>query len=611
MGAIAGILGKVSDANRAALQRMSAAMAHRGAREQKWEGEGVLLAQRELEVMRKSHPMACHDRIAAIDGTILRGSICEAASRGRKSLASLRGMFAIASWDSAARTLMLARDAMGSRPLYVAHGPEANDEWSLVFASELRAILASGLVGRPQLNPDGVASFIWNGFVPGPQTMVRGIELMYPGEYRVFDEQGSRVASDHFWSIPRSTSTSSDESLFRTTLRETVRDNLLSDVPVAVFLSGGIDSSSIANLAQQQSDRPIDTWCLAMEDAALSEAEAAAEIARAIGSNHHTVTISEQSFIAGLDRALACLDQPTFDGLNQFQICRAVAEAGAKVALGGIAGDAIYGGDITLSRLPRLRNIARATGWTPEKLRVLVAGAIARLAQNSDGPIGAQTKWAKLPDVARANGDLIALYQLNYALFRPDFQRELLGKAARDARLFYGLSHHFRNFLAREIEGQSPISTAAILETRLFAGERLIRDADTVSSALGVELRSPLADPALIDALSRIPESQKYMPVGRKPLLRRYGLEGLDPALFERRKSGFVLPFDRWIRANLGKVMQDTLCDERSCRTCGLEPRAVKRLWDAFQMRAPGLYWTRIWAVYTLMRWCQINALTI
>jgi asparagine synthase (glutamine-hydrolysing) len=344
---------------------------------------------------------------------------------------------------------------------------------------------------------------------------------------------------------------------------------------------------------------------MAMEDASLNEGDAARAFAKGIGSEHHEVLLTEEKFVATLDDAIASLDQPTFDALNQFHICRALRESGVKVAVGGIGGDAIYGGDKTLRQLPRLRSLAMKTAWLPESARVAAAKAIAAVKQSRQlkGGIGSQQSWAKLPDVVRANGDLLALYQLTYALFLPDFQRELLAQSP--SSISHGLPAATHAWLSTEIDGHAPIDVAAILETRCFVGERLLRDADTVSSAQSLELRSPLADPRIIEALARLSVEKKFLPVGNKPLLRKYGLENVDPKLYNRPKQGFVLPFDRWIRKNLGRVMDEVMLDESACRAAGLRPAAVARLWRAFQQGSPGLYWTRVWAIYVLIRWCQ------
>lgn len=623
MSAIAGILGRVDDpANRSALEKMSAAMLHRGPDASgQWrspadsQGNGILLAHRRLTVLDTSdQPLVDGARVLLSDGSIFshpqgQDVMRELRVGGYAALAKLRGAFALALWDDSTRQLLLARDALGHKPLYFIRGSTAQT-WFLAFASELRALLASGLLGdRKRLDPIGAASFIWNGFVMSPRTIVQGVQSLMPGECRVFETTGEERSQEFFWSMPSPGPISSDESAIRDELRQVVRENIQHDTsaPLAVLLSGGIDSSSIANLAQLQRERadgPIQTYCMAMEEAPLNEADAARRIAHGLGTEHHEVMLSEQKFVETLDDAIASLDQPTFDGLNQYHICRALHEEGMKIAVGGIGGDGIFGGDKTLRQLPRLKRIAACTSWLPDSAVVATAKIVAAAqTKDSTSPMGSQQKWAKLPDVARAKGDLLALYQITYALFLPDFQRELLTEMHPSVR--YGLPRETHDWLSREIEGHAAIEVAALLEARCFVGERLLRDADSVSSALSLELRSPLADPRIIEVLSRLPVERKFLPVGRKPLLRKYGLEGVEPELYERSKSGFVLPFDRWIRRGLGKVMDQVMRDQAACAAAGLQGDAVSRLWQTFQQGVPGHYWTRAWAVYVLLRWCH------
>jgi len=641
MAGIAGILGRTSDANVDALSRMSAALSHRGpdghaslVTPSDEHGNGCLLAYRHLAVLdadrggESPQPVMRDGKAMAFDGSILnyrdlasgddKSGHAETvfrhlSQRGAQALNDFRGTFAMALWDDAKRTLILARDPLGHRPLYVARNPQPGSTWSLMFASEVRAILASGLLGKPRLNPAAVAEVVWNGFVVSPDTIVRGITSIYPGQVVAIGPDGKESAAEFFWSVPaQEDHKAADDQSMRAALRETIRLNLATDAPLGVFLSGGIDSGSIANLAQQQhSDRPIKTFCMAMEEAALCEGAAAREIAKAIGSEHHEVMMTESRFVAALDAAVDSLDQPTFDALNQYHICKAVREAGVTVALGGIGGDAIFGGDSTLRRLPRLRKIAQYSGWVPESMRVSAMRMLASVLQGNGKPVGAQQKWAKLPSVTKAGGDLISLYQLTYAMFLPEFQRELIHTGVNGVEVKYGLPPQTRQWMERECRDHTPIEVAAILETRFFVGERLLRDADTVSSSLSFELRSPLSDPRLIEELNRLPDARKYLPVGYKPVLRRYGLEGLDPELFNRPKAGFVMPFEKWIRKNLGQVMESVMLDERAAAAAGLNGEVVGRLWQAFQQAVPGLYWTRVWAVYILIRWCQRHGVAI
>ena len=223
--------------------------------------------------------------------------------------------------------------------------------------------------------------------------------------------------------------------------------------------------------------------------------------------------------------------------------------------------------------------------------------------QPSNGAVPAQVRWAKLPEMVGRDGDLVSLYQLAYALFLPDFHAELLDAEAVPG-FVDGLPAAERGRLEEEIRARSPLSAISVLEQRLFLGERLLRDNDAASMAASIEQRLPLVDQVLFETVSRLPDEVRYQPVRQKALLRRVGLRGLDPALFDRPKSGFVLPFDRWIRQGLSKPMDQTLRDPVAVSAAGLHPAAVEKLWTAYLAGAPGLYWSRIWALYVLVRWC-------
>jgi asparagine synthase (glutamine-hydrolysing) len=183
-------------------------------------------------------------------------------------------------------------------------------------------------------------------------------------------------------------------------------------------------------------------------------------------------------------------------------------------------------------------------------------------------------------------------------------QQELLAGPARGA-LVDGLPDPMRDRLEMETLGRSPLSALSVLEQRLFLGERLLRDNDAASMAASIEQRLPLVDQVLFDTVDRLPDEVRYRPIRKKSLLRRVGLGGLDPALFDRPKSGFVLPFDRWIRRGLERSVDQTLRDPDELRRVGLEPAVVARLWRAFVDGDPGVYWSRVWALFVLVRWCQ------
>jgi asparagine synthase (glutamine-hydrolysing) len=525
---------------------------------------------------------------------------------GARAVSWLRGMFAFACWDPKQRRLLLARDPLGIKPLYLARSSDPNAGWSVAFASEIRALLASGLLGTPHLDPHAVASSVWNGFVVGPGTAVKGVNSLWSGQLLELDGVGKEVNNQDFWRIPeRAPDPTMNEGSLAAILEEGLRVHLASDVPLAVFLSGGVDSSVMANLAQRAAQSPIHTFTLAFEEHEFNEGPIARRIAAAIGTEHHELVLTEERFVENLPAALDSLDQPTFDGLNTYYISQAIRTAGFTVALSGTGGDELFGGYTSYRDLPVLQRWFRRAAWVPRGLQVAAAALATWPLRRSGGVVPPQTRWAKLPEMIHQGDDLLALYQLAYALFLPRFQRELLAPDFAEA-LADGLPLAMRRRIIAETGARTPLS-ASVMEQRLFLGERLLRDNDVASMASSLEQRVPLVDQVLCDSVDRLPDHTRYLPLGRKQMLRRIGLRGLDPALFERPKSGFVLPFDRWIRRGLKDVVDQTLRDPQAIAPTGLDPAAVERLSQAFHDGAPGIHWSRVWSIYVFIRWCHRN----
>ena len=642
MCGIAGIIGRVDDANRAALQRMGDAMLHRGPDDSgTWistpdgRGWGALLVHRRLAILDLS-PAGAQPMVDPLTGHVIVSNneiynfselrrrlesegeelhstgdtavmLRAIALYGPNAVSWLRGMFAFACWDPQSRRLLLARDPLGIKPLYVARSSDPHAGWSIAFASELRALLASGLLVNRQLDPQAVASSVWNGFVVGPGTAVKGIDLLLAGHLVEFDGAGNEVRQEEFWKIPaHAPDPIMDEEHLGAILEEGIRLHLASDVPLAVLLSGGIDSSAVANLAQRAAQTPIHTFTLSFEEHEFNEGHIARRIAEAIGTQHHEVVLTEPHFVENLEVALDSLDQPTFDGLNAYYISRAIRAAGFTVALSGTGGDELFGGYTSYRDLPVLQRWSRRTSWIPRNLQAAAATLATWPLRCPGGAMPPQTRWAKLPDMVRHADDLLALYQLAYALFLPGFQQELLAPDFAHA-LTDGLPAATRQRISAACRGRAPLSAISVMEQRLFLGERLLRDNDAASMASSLEQRVPLVDQVFFESVDRLPEQARYRPLGRKAMLRRIGLRGLDPALFERPKSGFVLPFDRWIRSGLKSVMDETLRDTQAVSSVGLDPAAVQRVWQAFLAGARGTYWSRVWSIYVLIRWCHCN----
>lgn len=640
MCGIAGLIGRMDETNRIALRRMNDALSHRGpdgegfwASSANADGWGVMLAHRRLSILdlsnAASQPMVdpATGNVIVLNGEIynyvelrkrLISAGCNFASTGDtavmlgalsrdgcSAIKTLRGMFAFAFWDIEDRSLVIARDPLGIKPLYVARNTDSNGTWSLAFASEVRAILASGLLGTPKLNPLAAASIVWNGFMVAPQTAVQQIESVMPGELRVYDTRGNERQRERYWTPagPLETTPLEEEDVAQV-LQESVRIHLASDVPLGIFLSGGIDSSAVANLAQKSASDRISTFTLNFDEAEFSEGKIARRVADAIGTQHQELMLTEAHFTSRLDAALDSLDQPTFDALNSYYMSHAVREAGFKVALVGSGGDELFGGYTSFRDLPKFMRWSRSARWIPAALRAAMGRIIASTMQPSRGAFAPQTRWAKLPDMLAHSGDPLSLYQLAYALFVPDSQRRLLGGRLTGA-LVDGLPGAMSSRLRADTESGEILRTIGVLERSLFLGERLLRDTDAASMSASIEIRLPLVDQVLVESVERLPSASRFNPIGKKAILRRIGLRGLDPSLFERPKAGFVLPYDRWLRSGLGKKIDGTMRDAAVIAPTGLDPEAVARLWQAFLDGAPGLYWSRIWAIYVFIRWCH------
>ena len=525
----------------------------------------------------------------------------------------LRGIFAFAIWDPRSRSVHLVRDHLGVKPLYWARVKDSSFGSELIlFSSEVRALLASGMVAR-RLDPAGVASYLAQGFVVGPDTILEEVRLLPAASIlSIATDEADKACcvtrQNRFWQLPASSGAKPatvDE--LRERLEETLRMQLVSDAPLGIFLSGGIDSSAAAALASKAVPDSVHTFTIGFDEAGLDESRHAARVAQAIGSRHTSTVLREEDFVEQLPDALTAIDQPTLDALNTYFVSRAAREAGMTVALAGTGGDELFGGYPSFSELPRM---LRATSFMPRWVNGAITGAAGLkevLSWNMLGRAPGQTRWAKLGDVASAAGNLVELYQTSYALFTRRTQRQLAAaqiRAAQSAQDF-GLPAAVAadwGGLARDDELLHGIS---LLELSSFIGERLLRDTDTASMAVALEVRVPLLDPVLCETIAGVDASRRFLPHGRKQLLRDVALSDLDPSIFDRPKSGFVLPIEAWSRRSLQDEIERVLTDSDLVSRVGLCPEAVATLWRSYLSRRSGWYWTRPWSLYVLLRWCE------
>lgn len=519
---------------------------------------------------------------------------------GESVIARFRGMFALALYDPRDETVLLVRDRLGVKPLYVSEHPGG-----LLFASELRALLASGRVQR-RLDSAAVARFLWHGFVPGPGTLVEGVRLLPAGTTLRVGLDGRPREPRRYWQLPRAEEDPDEERAVRRlgeSLTEAVRLRLVADVPIGIFLSGGVDSSAMVALARRSTGDRLSTFTIRFEESRWDESMHARRVAEALSTDHHEITLTESDFTTHLEDALASIDQPTFDALNTYFVSRAVKDAGITVALAGAGGDELFGGYASFVDLPRARAVSSRLRAVPEPVLARLAAIATRLATGPASEVPPQTRWGKLADVLATRGDRLALYQVSYGLFSRDLHRELARRASDT--LDWGLDPARAAELRERIHDQPDLAAISTLELASFVGERLLRDTDAASMAVSLEARVPLLDHRVVEAVAQVPARRRFHPLRRKALLRELVQRELDPALFDRPKAGFELPLERWCRRSLSTVLAESLQDVGHIERVGLDGEAVARLWRSFERGGPGVYWSRVWALHVLLTFCR------
>ncbi|WP_187770832.1 asparagine synthase (glutamine-hydrolyzing), partial [Cognatilysobacter lacus] len=285
-----------------------------------------------------------------------------AAAHGIEGLRRLRGMFALALWDTHARRGLLARDGFGIKPLYY-----ANTASGLLFASELRTLLATGAVDF-RLDPVALGDFFATGSVPEPASLVEGVAVLPPGH--TLSWEGGRATLERFWSVhfPPPTVSARSEAicLTRAALEDSITAHFVSDVPVGLFLSGGIDSTALLSLAARAGHASgMDTFSIAVDQASHDEAGVAAASARRFGSRHHVLRLDGGSAADSLDSFLDSMDVPSVDGFNTWTVSRFARSQGMKVVLSGLGGDEMFGGYPSFRNVPRLRALVSAARRLP------------------------------------------------------------------------------------------------------------------------------------------------------------------------------------------------------------------------------------------------------
>ena len=522
-----------------------------------------------------------------------------------------RGMFALAVWEPHTKRLSLARDRVGIKPLYLAEIVSGSSR-TLLFASELRALLCSNLIDR-RIDSCGLESYLWNGFVYGPATMIRGISLMPAGSTLIIEAGKTLPKTRTYWQLPLSPANYRHDAIdeLRQEMEAAIKLRLISDVPLGIFLSGGVDSSAVSAMAARAAAGTVHTFNIGFDevDSHYNESPYAEAVAKALGTQHTCLRLTENIFSQHLENALSSIDQPTFDGINTYFVSQAVRQAGITVALAGTGGDELFGGYRSFIDLPRVIRWSSILRYAPEELLQIIGKAAARVQMGGKkGLIPPQTRWGKWGDVLDCGGDLVNLYQVAYAMFTKSFLRELILEpvhSENNGLIAYGLCKTNYEYLREVTANKSKLHAIADLELSSYIGQRLMRDTDAASMAVALEARVPLLDHRVIECVAAVDQKRRFEPLGNKRLLKELTLEHLNPKLFDRPKAGFVLPIENWCRKGLRGQVAQTLHDAELCRSVGINPKPIAQLAAAFQSRQPGIYWTRLWMLFVLLWWCR------
>ena len=515
---------------------------------------------------------------------------------GPRALSRLQGMFAFAFYRVATGEMMLARDPLGIKPLYVGRRGR-----TFVFASEVRAILASGML-EPQIDPRGIAGLFSYGACQHPYTMFRNIRSLPAGAWQVMTARGEEEPPVHYWSPPRPEShLSRSEAVdaVRSTLEASVRDHLVSDVPVGVFLSSGLDSTIVAGIAARHASTLRSFTVGFAENPDLSELELAGDTARRFGLDHTEIRIESADAIATTEAWLDAIDMPSIDGLNVYVISKAVREHGITVALSGQGGDELFGGYSSFVDVPRLYRMLRHASWLPAPKRRRLAELL-----SAGKPTAFRAKAAAL---AESGADLTSLYTHRRRLMAPA-QMNALGLDAR----WLGLDENFldpEEMEAMPVNPRDPIWSVGLLESRLYMGNMLLRDGDADGMAHSLEIRVPLLDRRLVDLAFGLP-GRVRLPNGRadKHMLRAAMPDLLRPELLNQPKHGFTLPIRRWMRGPLAESCRSGF---EHLRASGLvEAKGLEALWSTFVAEPESPAWSRAFACCVLGHYLRRTART-
>ncbi|MFL5578509.1 MAG: asparagine synthase (glutamine-hydrolyzing) [Gemmatimonadaceae bacterium] len=516
---------------------------------------------------------------------------------GRRAPERLRGMFAFAVWDRRARELFLARDRFGVKPLYYVHAPDG----TLFFASEIKALLAAGAVGTPELNRAALPDYLANHAPSGDETLFRGVRRLPAGHTLTWRD--GRVRIERFWDL----GFAKDDSLaarpereiveeYAERFRDAVRMRLMADVPLGMFLSGGIDSAAITATMSTLVDEPIKTFSVAFAEREANELAYARMVAERYRTDHREVVVSPDDFWGAVPRLVWHEDEPMAHPSSvALNFVSRLAAEHVKVVLTGEGSDETLAGynryRATIYQLSAGRRYERLA---PAALRALVRGAVGRL----PGAVG--RKLARTFLAIPANLD--ALYFDNFAVFSRARQPALLAPELR-AELA-GVDPYAAYHAALErTDARTLLDRLLYADTKTYLHELLMKQ-DQMSMAASIESRVPFLDHPLVEFAARMPDAMKLRGLTTKHVLREAMRDRLPPEILARKKMGFPVPVGAWLRGPYRHVVDEYVLGERALARGLFDPAALRRV--VGEHAAGANHAERLWSLVNLEIWQRV-----
>jgi len=504
----------------------------------------------------------------------------------------LNGMFAFAIYDAECKELFIARDRLGIKPLYY-----YSEGSGLLFSSEIRSLLASGLVPR-SINTNALTDYFSYQTVHAPETLIKDVMMLMPGHSMKVTLNGKSITK--YWALTENVSHESKGKSYNevcddvcSLLTAAVSRRLVSDVPFGAFLSGGIDSSVVVGLMSQQMSRPVKTFNIAFDEGAFSEAVYARQIAERFETEHHEFRLTPGDFLNYLPDALMALDHPSGDGPNSWIVSKITRENGITMALSGLGGDELFAGYPVFSRTARIERM-KWLGMLSKAGRTMAGNLLSKIKQGATGD--------KLQEFLNLDDFSI---EHTYPISRRTSRRSRIASLLNVTLAPDQTEKIVHELMLNGGSALPVLSRVSISEISTYMQNVLLRDTDQMSMASALEVRVPFIDFTLVEYVLGVNDGYKN-PVYPKKLLVD-SLKGLLPEeIVHRKKMGFTFPWEHWIKNELRSFCDDHI--NALSQRAFMNGEELKSRWSGFLKSDPGApRWPELWICVVLEHWLRVN----